>query len=116
MSELEIQMNRAVGEFVAAITALAKKAAIETLQTSLDRGGRSNGFVQKGMKRDTTEIERLSESFKAFVSKHPGQRIEQINQALGTHTKQLALPVRKLVADGVIKTKGKRRATTYFAA
>ena len=54
-------------------------------------------------------------SSSSFVTKHPGLRIEQINKQLGTSTKDLALPIRKLIADGVIKTKGKKRSTTYFA-
>ena len=51
----------------------------------------------------------------SFVAKHPGLRIEQINKELGTSTKDLALPIRKLIAEGQIKTKGKKRSTTYFA-
>lgn len=51
-----------------------------------------------------------------FVAKNPGLRIEQINKQLGTTTKELALPIRKLVASGAVKTKGKRRSTSYFAA
>ena len=57
------------------------------------------------------DLERLL----TFVSKHPGLRIEQINKQLGTTTKDLALPIRKLIADGAIKTKGEKRSTTYFA-
>jgi hypothetical protein len=33
---------------------------------------------------------------------------------LGTTTKDLELPIRKLVADGMISPKGKKRSTTYF--
>ena len=43
-----------------------------------------------------------------------GLRIEEINRELGTTTKDLALPIRKLVADGMLAAKGQRRATKYF--
>ena len=33
---------------------------------------------------------------------------------LGTKTSDLALPLKKLIADGAVDTKGARRATTYF--
>ena len=42
-------------------------------------------------------------------------RIEQINKQLGTTTKDLALPIRKLVSEGALKTKGEKRSTAYFA-
>ena len=49
------------------------------------------------------------------MSKHPGLRIEQINKEIGTSTKDLALPIRKLVAEKRVKVKGKKRSTTYYA-
>jgi hypothetical protein len=60
-------------------------------------------------------MEELSERFVAFVRQHPGLRIEQINKQLGTLTKDLALPIRKLVATGMISVRGEKRSTTYFA-
>jgi len=56
----------------------------------------------------------MGQKFIAFVKATPGLRIEQINKQLGTTTKDLALPIRKLEAEGVIATKGQRRATQYF--
>jgi predicted transcriptional regulator len=50
-----------------------------------------------------------------FIKSHPGLRIEEINRELGTTTKDLALPMRKLIAGKAIKTEGQRRATKYFA-
>jgi hypothetical protein len=43
-----------------------------------------------------------------------GLRIEQINEQLGTATKQLARPITKLLAEGTIKKTGEKRATLYF--
>jgi hypothetical protein len=64
-------------------------------------------------KRDPRIIAKLTDKFVGFVKQHPGLRIEQINPKLGTATKDLALPVRKAIAAGRIKTKGQKRATTY---
>jgi hypothetical protein len=126
MSDLTTQMNRVVDEFVAQITELAKSAAIETLRnvlgtqtrrtstatTSTASAGRVRG---RGAKRSPDELDKLAERFQVFVKENPGLRIEQINKQLGTTTKDLALPIRKLLADGSVHAKGQKRSTTYFA-
>ncbi len=125
MSDFQTEMDRVVQGFVSQITELARRAAFEMIEKSLGhagvRGGRGaalrlgGGGRGRGAKRTASDLEQISTQFVSFVSKHPGLRIEQINKELGTSTKDLALPIRKLVADGVIKTKGKKRSTTYFA-
>jgi hypothetical protein len=51
----------------------------------------------------------------AHIAKHPGQRIEQIGASLGVSTKEFAVPVKRLLSEKQISTKGHKRATTYFA-
>jgi len=117
MSDFQTEMNRVVSDFVAQITELARRAAIDTLESALGRrpAGRAGASRGRGAKRSSGELDKLAEQFHSFVSKHPGLRIEQINKQLGTSTKDLALPIRKLISDGEIKTKGAKRSTTYFA-
>jgi hypothetical protein len=134
MSDLQNEMNRTVQGFVAQITELARRAAINTLESAFGeraaRGGitaaavptvaASSGRVGRprggrGAKRTAADLEALSERVEMFVKANPGLRIEQINKELGTTTKDLALPIRKLIADGVINAKGQKRSTTYFA-
>jgi hypothetical protein len=131
MSDFQNEMNRTVQGFVAQITELARRAALDTLESafggraprsaaaavavaapSAGRAGRPRGG--RGGKRTPADLEALSERVGSFVKANPGLRIEQINKQLGTTTKDLALPIRKLVADGVIGTKGQKRSTTYF--
>jgi len=133
MSDFQNDMNRVVQGFVAQITELARRAAIDTLESAF--GGRaprsapaaaavattvaSTGRVGRprggrGAKRSSADLEALSEQFASFVKANPGLRIEQINKQLGTTTKDLALPIRKLIAEGVISAKGQKRSTTYF--
>ena len=97
---------------------------MNTLENALGRGGKAGagGSVRsgkttragRGAKRTPDELANLQQDFLAFVHKNPGLRIEQINKELGLSTKDLALPIRKLVADGSLKVKGKKRSTTYF--
>ena len=133
MNDFQNQMNHTVQGFVAQITELARRAALDTLESAF--GGRpvrssgpapvahvappSTGRVGRprggrGAKRSPADLEALSEQFASFVKGHPGLRIEQINKELGTTTKDLALPIRKLIAEGMISAKGKKRSTTYF--
>lgn len=66
-----------------------------------------------GVKRDPEDIQQLMDKFAGFVKKNPGLRIEQINGQLGTTTKELMIPVRRLISAKLIRTKGQKRATTY---
>jgi hypothetical protein len=131
MSDFQSEMNRTVQGFVSQISELARKAALETLESAFSgtpaRGagrksaaavttmspsvGRPRGG--KGTKRTQADIDALAERLVSFVKSNPGLRIEQINKELGTTTKDLALPIRKLVGDGYLSTKGQKRSTTY---
>jgi hypothetical protein len=135
MSDFQNEMNRTVQGFVAQITELARRAAITTLESAFGeraaRGGAAATAVVavpaagigrigrprggRGAKRTAADLEALSERVAMFVKANPGLRIEQINKQLGTTTKDLALPIRKLIGDGVINAQGQKRSTTYFA-
>ena len=139
MSDFQNEMNRTVQGFVAQITELARRAAIDTLESAFGArssggGGRNGGGAAsaavalaaaglgrvgrprggRGAKRTAADLEALSQRFAAYVKSNPGLRIEQINKELGTSTKDLALPIRKLISEGQISAKGKKRSTTYF--
>ena len=125
MSDFQNEMNRVVADFVAQITELARAAARDMIDQALGKaarggGGRGRGLGAisggrgRGAKRTSDELDQMADDFHAFVVKHPGMRIEQINKQMGTTTKDLALPIRKLIADGSLKAKGKKRSTTYF--
>jgi hypothetical protein len=133
MSDFQTEMNRVVQGFVVQITELARRAAVDTLESAFGgrsgRGASASASVAlaanfgrvgrprggRGAKRSSADLEALSERFASFVKANPGLRIEQINKQLGTTTKDLALPIRKMIADGSLKTKGEKRSTQYFA-
>jgi hypothetical protein len=129
MSDFQNEMNHAVQGFVAQITELARRAAIGTLESAFGgRAGRANGAPVltagkgargrprggRGAKRTAADLEALSSQVATFVKAKPGLRIEEINKELGTTTKDLALPIRKLIADGMLTAKGQKRSTKYF--
>jgi len=131
MSDFQNEMNHVVQGFVAEITELARRAAITTLESAFTGRAPARGSAApavtataavavgrprggRGAKRSPEDLEALSDQFASFVKANPGLRIEQINKELGTTTKDLALPIRKLLSEGVIKVKGQRRSTKYF--
>ena len=125
MKDLKLQVDRIVQEFAEQATQIARDIAMEALRSALVYGARpSAGFEApylgdaqcrpEGGRRRSEDLAALSRRFVAFVRAHPGLRIEQINREMGTQTKDLALPIRKLVADRVVRTRGRRRSTTYF--
>ena len=121
-----------VEAFAEELSALIRDSAMDTVREALGtgaaprrgaRGGRAaassapvrGGRREKGQKRDPGEIERLTGRLLDYVKANAGQRIEQIAAGMGTVTKELNLPVKKLIADKALKTKGQKRATQYFA-
>jgi len=133
MSVFQHEMNQAVEGFVAQITELARRAAMNTLESAFGgRSGRASGTRGavapvtagaapvgrprggRGAKRTAADLEALSAKFATFVKANPGLRIEQINKELGTSTKDLALPIRKLIAEKMVSAKGQKRSTMYF--
>jgi hypothetical protein len=126
---VETTIRARVETFASELIALIRSSAVEVVEEALGgkatRGGggrgrarsapRASGRRPKGAKRDPKLLESLTEKLGAFIKKNPGLRIEQIGKALGAATKDLALPVKKLIAAKRVSTKGQRRATTYYA-
>ena len=118
MNNYQTEMQKLVDDFVDQLGGLWQRALSETLGgggKTISSKGKTSGDRVPGEKRQPEELDRLASEFAAFVGKNPGLRIEQINAQLGTKTRELALPIRKLIAEKRVKTKGEKRATTYFA-
>lgn len=129
MSDVEQQIQDRVEAFVSELSELVRQAALEAVSAALGgtagagrRGrraaaapGASRGRSRpKGQKRTPAELERLVGSVKAYVSKSPGQGVEKMARDLGVPSKELVLPIKKLIASKDIKTRGQKRATKYF--
>lgn len=71
---------------------------------------RSGGRIR----RSTEAVEKMAERFHHYVKAHPGQGIEQISKGLSIASKELKLPVVKLLAIKRMRTEGQKRGTRYF--
>lgn len=115
-NDLTAAISATVDAFVRDITMIAGKAAkqlVESTFGTVTPGVSARASGPRG-KRTAEDLDALCDKFASFVTANPGLRIEQINKQLGTKTKNLALPIRKLLASGRVKTKGQKRSTTYF--
>lgn len=72
--------------------------------------------AKKGAKRDPKILAKLVESVKGHISQHPGEGVEAIAKHLGVSSKEITLPITKLLADKSITKKGEKRATKYYPA
>ena len=123
-----------IDSFVADLGELAKQIALEQLKTAFgsvklaplppssfassgsSHSSASSAAGRRGRaRRGQHEIEALRNKLLAVISDNPGCRAEEINSALGTRTPQIAQPLRRLVADRLVRTEGARRGTRYFA-
>jgi hypothetical protein len=135
-NSLDDRIRARVELFATELAELIRESAMETVSAALagarpspGRGGRRAAAAavvrgagrgraasrEKGAKRPPDEIERLTGRLLDYVKGNPGQRIEQIADGMGTSTKELNLPAKKLIAGKQLKTKGQKRATQYFA-
>jgi hypothetical protein len=124
MSEVERRIREKIETFVIELNELVREAALDAVAAALGkaparakRGGRSPKPKPrgKGQKRSQNEIDRAARAIQSYVEKNAGQGAIAIARALGVSTKDLVLPIKKLLAAGTLSTKGKKRATKYYA-
>jgi hypothetical protein len=72
------------------------------------------GRKGKRAKRSSADVDATAAALLTYVAANEGQSIEQIGKGMGVATKELKLPVIKLMEAKKLKTKGQRRGTKYF--
>lgn len=140
MNRIEQQISESVDKFVEELSQLVRQAALESVSEAL--GGSAPAQPRRGTsarkttaarrgkagkkagrkkaaggreRRSTAAVADVAEALLAHVKANPGQSISDIAAALGATSKELRLPVLKLIEDGKLRTTGQRRGTKYFA-
>jgi hypothetical protein len=80
------------------------------------RRAKGGGKRTVGGKRDPEALATLTEKLGKHVAANGGQDIREIGAALRATTAELALPIKKLLADKKIRKRGQRRSTRYYPA
>jgi hypothetical protein len=129
-SDIDEQIRGMLEAFASDLAGLIRESAMQTVRDALGgapsgRGGAkrvaravasapAGRRLPKGAKRPPDEIVKLTSKLLEYVKGHKGERIEQIAKGMGVSTRELNLPVKKLLANKSIKTRGQKRATQYF--
>jgi len=121
MLDPQREIQALVDNFVADISELARRLAIETLEaafaaTPLETSRAATRTRAGRARRDQRETEALRSKLLVAIAERPGRRTEDLNAVLGTTTTAIAQPLRQLVAEALVRTEGRRRGTRYFAA
>jgi hypothetical protein len=131
-ASIDQQIRDRIDLFVTELSALVREAALESVKGALtdEQVGRVrrapgrprrlatvgvDGVGRRGSKRTPEMLDQLKENLLEIITLNPGQRMEELGRLLEVPTKELTLPVKKLLADKKVKTKGQKRATTYWA-
>jgi len=130
-TDIDDKIRGMLESFANDLAGLIRESAMQTVRDALGgepsgrRGGAKRGAraaaspaagrrLAKGAKRPPDEIVKLTSRLMEYVKSHKGERIEQIAKGMGVSTRELNLPVKKLISGKSIKTRGQKRATQYF--
>ncbi|MDA1264554.1 MAG: hypothetical protein O2816_05670 [Planctomycetota bacterium] len=67
----------------------------------------------KRLRRSSAKVDQMTENALAHITANAGCSVGELGSALGASTKDLRLPLQKLLADGKVRTVGQKRGTRY---
>lgn len=110
-------IDKALAETSDKVLRAALNEAHLTLGSCLTASGMApprSGAKPRGRRARGAASEELAEAILPYLRANPGQRGEEIAAALGTDTNTLRPPMKRLIADGQVRTEGQRRGMTYY--
>jgi hypothetical protein len=131
MTDIESELRARIEAFVQELSAIVRQEALGAVRDVLTRGGVSlpenkasgaprlgashpSARGRHGEKRSPEALLQLTDQLLGYIKGNSGQGMESIAKALNTTTKELTLPVRRLLLDKKIVAKGQKRGTRYF--
>ena len=126
---LDREIRSCVDSFVGDLTGLVKQAAMESVQEALGgtvaprrRGpGRPRKTAKKGsprrkrVRRSSGDLDATAARILSYVKANPGSGVTEIAASLRRTSKDLRLPILKLLEEKKLRTTGQRRGTRYHA-
>jgi len=113
--KLENKLRACVESFVADLDVLMRRSALLALEETFGGGLGDSGRSRSGAKRSASELEHLQDALLETITLNPGLRVESLSEVMNVPSRELTLPIRKLLGARKIKKKGQKRATSYFA-
>lgn len=128
-SKTDSEIRACVERFVAELHTLVQKATVESVLEAVSgstwaparRGPgrpRKTGLGAKPgkrIRRSTSAVDKSGDAALSYVAANPNCSVGEIGAALGMSTKDLRLPLQKLLSEGKVKTSGQKRGTRYHA-
>ena len=126
---LDREIRACVDAFVEDLTTLVKQAAMESVQEALGgtvaprrRGpgrprktAKKRGTRKKRIRRTSGDVDAIAAKVLSHVKANPGSGVTEIAASLRTTSKDLRLPILKLLEEKKLRTTGQRRGTKYHA-
>jgi len=132
--DFDANIRACVDSFVEELSALVRQAALDSVQEALISVGASapaparrgrprkkaaapvrRKASKKRGRRSSALVSKTTDSALAYIRTNPGCSVGDIGAGLGSSTKELRLPLMKLLADGKLRTTGQKRGTRYHA-
>ena len=120
--EFTAKLEQVIRAQVVAEIDSAVRAAVQGIGGQMRAGGRGRASAKApsakigGVKRTPEQIAKTAAKLLAFIAANPGQRAEQIADGTKIGTGEMALPIKRLLAEKKIKASGVARGTTYVVA
>ncbi len=121
IQDFAANLRTAIAEEAAAAFAQIAGGRTAAFATPAKRGRKPGAVAAKPAKdggrirRSPEALEKQSSTILGYIKKNPGQRAEQIGAALGLATREMMLPIAKLLEEKKLSKKGVKRATAYTA-
>lgn len=132
-NNIQQQIEACVQAFVREVSELVRSSAMDAVSGALGGTARSRGGAKRGRpagsknkaraaqagprgkrgKRTSEQVVAMGAKIFDHVKKHPGANVEGMAKAFGLKSKDLTLPISKLMAAKKLKTTGQRRGTKY---
>lgn len=99
-----------------AATTRPRRPAESTVAANQPKGAGRLARARAGARRTAADFEKITTAVVDLLKKHPdGLRAEQIQKELGLSRKDLPRPMSHALAANLVRKKGEKRATKYFA-
>jgi hypothetical protein len=121
IQEFAVDLRAAIAEEAAAAFAQIAGGRSASFAPAAKRGRKPTAVAAASSKdggrvrRSSEDLEKQSSLILAYIKKNPGQRAEQIGAALSLASREMMLPIAKLLEEKKLSKKGVKRATAYSA-
>src|SRR5262245_583242 len=102
------ELETIVRQFIGRVTVLASGAALEAAGSALVRGRAGGGRL------GPAERASMGATVGSYLLSHAGQSIGPLRDARSVPHRPLALVLKRLVADGLVRSEGVNRRRRYF--